>query len=163
MPGSSSTAYINSSVYKLDSLDRETRQLDSYSTPRHMQSASTGSTGSGTRHTHRLDRHGLDSLSHPRQPLDGASTARQLDSSTARAQPFSHSLSMQHSSRPTMGAIGGPCGGACARAVGLFRWAKVQAPRCLYGRRVWRMLFAFRRGKSLKRTPARRTRYSIMK
>ena len=162
MPGSSSTAYINSSVYKLDSLDRETRQLDSYSTPRHMQSASTGSTGSGTRHTHRLDRHGLDSLSHPRQPLDGASTARQLDSSTARAQPFSHSLSMQHSSRPTMGAIGGPLAGACTRAVGLSSdgprsKAGHQAPRGVSvratGVRVWRCfsyLFAFRRGKSHK-------------
>ena len=72
------------SVYKLDSLDRETRQLLDSSTPRHMQSASTASTAT-RQELDRLDRQGLDSTltvdsTAPRQRLDEASTARQLDS-----------------------------------------------------------------------------------
>ena len=72
-------------------LDSST-DLDSYSTPRHMESASTGSTGT----RQELDRNSTGSTgkvqARPRQRLDSASTEgtsepdRQLDSSTARAQ-----------------------------------------------------------------------------
>ncbi len=78
IPGSSSTAHSPGtldSVYKLESLDRETRQQLDGSTPRHMQSASTASTAT-QQELDRLDRQGLDSASTaPRQRLDSASTA----------------------------------------------------------------------------------------
>ena len=71
------------SVYKLDSLDRETRQLLDSSTPRHMQSASTASTAT-RQELDRLDRQGLDSASTvdstaPRRSLEMKSEYRSVN------------------------------------------------------------------------------------
>ena len=77
-----------------------TRQLDSYSTPRRMESASTGSTG--TRQEEMLDRQGLDS------PSTAASTAprRSLDSSTLDSQGSTGQLPLQVQHRCVAGAPG---------------------------------------------------------
>ena len=100
MPGSSSTAHLIGIKTRQGRQPRQrnstARQLDSYSTPRHMKSASTGSTGA--RHTKGarqeldmdLDRARQGSTAH--RASTAASTAprqrsaprRSLDSSTAR-------------------------------------------------------------------------------
>ena len=87
MPGSSSTAHSTAhnstaSTPSTEKLDRNSTARQP-STPRRMESALTGSTGPRQARQAR-----------PRQPLDngldsGSTEPRQLDSSTARAQPRS--------------------------------------------------------------------------
>ena len=111
LPGSTATVDSYSTARHWLLLESSTAQqlldsstdLDSYSTPRRMESASTSldrldRNSTGTRQARQArPRQRLDSASTaPRQCLDGASTEpRQLDSSTARAQAGSPDGSSQ--------------------------------------------------------------------